>query len=896
MTKRKQDAIDTVTVEGDEIELWTAEEQASFLEAMEQMLGPSWDLSPKQLYAEAVWRKCDWLLFGGAAGGGKSDFALHHANRLSMEHPGHHSLLLRQSIPELRRSLIVRLLARIKKLGIPARYRKVDGMVSFQYENGSIIECGHCRSDEDVAKYLCFHPDHELLTEDGWKPVADVQQWDTVATVDPATMEMWYEPAVAVHEYDYDGEMIEVDQYRGVSFCVTPNHTMWLRTQKLPQLRPFRADSMPAQSYIPTTARWGRQRMPHDLVFASDGNNGRTLTFDAKTFAEFLGWWCSEGSVSPGRWAVTLHQFKPEGRAQIENLLDRMGVNWWVSGGAYSFSSKALVQWLTAECGSMAREKHLPARLVRHWPAELLDIFLAAYTAGDGTSYRDDTYRIIVTSSKRMQDELGIVGFKAGWHVSFSETPGQSVNGYPVHGPMYRVTMYPPKELSTSVRPEHVKRVRYKGKVHCVTVPPHHTLVTRRHNRVCITGNSAEYDCIIIDEATTLTDSQILQLQARLRTTREKAATGIKPHLGLFTNPGGQSHAWMYDMMVTPTDYGRKIVVFDVSQGFDKAWAVREYEAPIDPRSATGDELYDVLIPWMENLQIERDPMTQIVVGFVPSKATDNPHIDPTYLRNLNALPERRRRQLRDGDWDVFEGQFFDSYVRSIHAMPPFPIPRGWQRARGIDFGTAAPYCCLWCAWDEDGNAYIYREDYKAQLTPAEQAKRVIAASKGVDERGSEFVEEFAATVADPSVFADRRGMGKSVADLWRDAGLRVSRAKNQRVAGWANVRQYLWDWDKPNSDGTAGGPRLFIFDTCSNLLRTLPLMRHDDTNIEDLDTTQEDHALDAARYVLMVRPASSSKSSQPRGKPVGLQARVDDMMRRAAQRGQRRGKRGVPA
>lgn len=558
-TRRKPDVVDTVTLGAAEIELWTDGERAAYLEAMEQVLGPTWSLSPKQLYADAVWEKCDWLLYGGSAGPGKSEFALNHANRVALEHPGSHQLLIRQTIPELRRSLIVRMIARIAQFGIPAKYRKVDGMVSFQYDNGSIIECGHCRTDEDVARYL-----------------------------------------------------------------------------------------------------------------------------------------------------------------------------------------------------------------------------------------------------------------------------------------------------------------------------------------------SSEYQRIIVDEATLNSESQILQLQARLRTTRDKAAAGLVPKLGLFTNPGGQSHAWLYDMVVTPTAYGRKIIVVDVSQGFEKAWTIREYEAPIDPRMATTAEIYDVLLPWVQNLEIERDPMTTLVLGFVPAKASDNPHIDPTYLRNLNALPERRRRQLRDGDWDVFEGQYFDTYVRSVHVIEPFPIPRSWQRARGIDFGTTAPYGCLWAAWDEDGNCYIYRETYAALMTPAEQARQIVTASVGVDERGDEFKEEFAATVADPSVFADRRGMGKSIADMWREAGLTVARAKNQRVAGWANVRQYLWDSEKVGVDGAVGGPRLFIFNTCTNLTRTLPLMRHDDTNPEDLNTKDEDHLADCLRYVLMVRPASV-RHYRSNDKPIGLQERVNDMMRRAAE-GRLRSRKGAPA
>jgi hypothetical protein len=501
-------AVDGILSEDFDFALLTVEEQAEFIELMEQVIGDEWTLTSKQAFAEALWGKVDWMLYGGAAGGGKSEFACHHVNRLSLAIPGHMSLLIRQTIPELRRSLILRLITRVHQYKLPARYRKLDGQAGFQYENGSLVECGHCNNDEDLGKYM-----------------------------------------------------------------------------------------------------------------------------------------------------------------------------------------------------------------------------------------------------------------------------------------------------------------------------------------------SAEYDAIVIDEASQLSPTQIVGLASRLRTTKAKAARGARIHLGLFTNPGDVAHAWLYDLFVGPTNYGNSIVVYDVSQGLENSFPVREYVAPVDVLTATAADIYDVLLPWVRSLEIQADNETQLVVGFVQATTIDNPHVDRSTMKMLNALPERRRRQLRDGDWDTFDGQYFEQFNRSVHVIPPFAIPETWQRARGLDFGTRAPYACVWGAWDNDGDCYVYLEDYKAGLTPEEQAKLVIAKSSVDGKR-----EKYSATVADPSVFSDKRGMGKSIADLWRDAGLHVTRAKNARIAGWSNVRQYLWDQVKER-------PRLFIFTNCTELVRTLPMMQHDKNNGEDVDTTLEDHAADALRYLLAVRP-----------------------------------------
>ena len=54
---------------------------------------------------------------------------------------------------------------------------------------------------------------------------------------------------------------------------------------------------------------------------------------------------------------------------------------------------------------------------------------------------------------------------------------------------------------------------------------------------------------------------------------------------------------------------------------------------------------------------------------------------------------------------------------------------------------------------------------------------------------------------------------------------------------------------------GDDGLPHLYLFENCTHLIRTLPVLTHDKHRIEDVDTSQEDHAADALRYGVMSRP-----------------------------------------
>lgn len=47
----------------------------------------------------------------------------------------------------------------------------------------------------------------------------------------------------------------------------------------------------------------------------------------------------------------------------------------------------------------------------------------------------------------------------------------------------------------------------------------------------------------------------------------------------------------------------------------------------------------------------------------------------------------------------------------------------------------------------------------------------------------------------------------------------------------------------------------LYFFNTCKDMIRTLPLMQYSETVPEDLDTDLEDHEADQLRYMCMARP-----------------------------------------
>lgn len=247
---------------------------------------------------------------------------------------------------------------------------------------------------------------------------------------------------------------------------------------------------------------------------------------------------------------------------------------------------------------------------------------------------------------------------------------------------------------------------------------------------------------------------------------------------------------------------------------------------------------------WVKQLWIERNfPKEENQAEqfyFVKALPTDNANLPSTYWDTLSSLPEKLRKAYRDGNWDVFEGQYFSEWDKDRHVIEPFAIPDSWKRFRAYDHGREAPCSCGWYAVDYDGRVYKYREFYQRGLDVDQIATEVKRLSEG---------ETYEYSVADPSIFAnigytDKFG-GQTIAETFARYGIIFHPASNRRVDGWNLTHQYL-RWEALTK------PKLNFFKTCVNSIRTIPSLIHDEHRPEDIDTKSEDHAADECRYLLM--------------------------------------------
>lgn len=323
---------------------------------------------------------------------------------------------------------------------------------------------------------------------------------------------------------------------------------------------------------------------------------------------------------------------------------------------------------------------------------------------------------------------------------------------------------------------------------------------------------SAEYDVIRFDELTHFTEYMYTYMISRCR-----GANGYPKHIKSSTNPGGIGHSWVKSRFI---DIGQPNTI---------------HECQLTPES--------------------KKTSSRI---FIPSLVQDNMFLlenDPDYVDRLDNLPEKERKALKFGDWDIFDGQFFSEFRRDIHVVEPFEIPDTWRRFRTRDYGLdmCATY---WIAMDWNMNAYVYKELYESNLI-------VSAAAKKINDMTT---EDIYCDYAPPDLWNRNRDTGKSTTDIFAENNQFLTKADNNRISGWLAVHEWLKIIEDEQGCLTS---KLRIFNNCTNLIRTLPAVIHDEKNPNDVANEPHEltHAPDALRYFCtMWQLPNNQKQGLPQG------------------------------
>lgn len=364
--------------------------------------------------------------------------------------------------------------------------------------------------------------------------------------------------------------------------------------------------------------------------------------------------------------------------------------------------------------------------------------------------------------------------------------------------------------------------------------------MTHKQDRLKYQGR--HFDFVGFDELTHFSWDEYNYLFSRTRS----SGPGLRAYIRATANPGGPGHGWVKSRFITPM----------------------KPETPITAVTTVTDMAGN-------SIETESDRI------FIPSSIFDNTDLmrnNPHYIASLAMMPEADRNALLYGDWNSFSGQVFEEWKNDqdgydtqqwSHVINPFRIPNGWEIIRGYDHGYAKPFSVGWYAVDYTGCIYRIRELYGMKkdcpnvgikIEPAAVARQI----RAIEDTDPDLKGRRITGIADPSIFAKDRG--ESIADIMAKVGVYWSPGDNHRIAGKMQYH-YRMAFDEH------GRSMFYVFKNSEEFIRTVPDLVYDERNVEDVDTTQEDHIYDECRYVLMSRMIALRKNVE---KPLPLEDPLD--------------------
>jgi len=299
----------------------------------------------------------------------------------------------------------------------------------------------------------CFIDGTEILTINGWKNFRDVTEEDFVATLGKDGF-LEYQKPIKIIRKDYDGEIIKIEN-KSIEIGVTPEHRMLVKENESKEYKFIEARNLVKSYYrFLRTAKWqGKKKDYFDVV----GYKIKT-----EDWVRFMALWLAEGWADKRKVRIG-QKNKIQLVREILNKLpfkytektDKKGVT------TFTIYSSALAKMLSKY--GHAKDKFVDQN-IKELESNMIRCFLDTFVEFDG--YISHGSKEYCTSSKRLADDLQEMLLKCGSLGTIREC---TEKGYKGKRLIYRIRER--KFHEGYVEKKDIKRINYRGKVFCVTVP-----------------------------------------------------------------------------------------------------------------------------------------------------------------------------------------------------------------------------------------------------------------------------------------------------------------------------------------------------------------------------------------------------------------------------------------
>ena len=342
----------------------------------------------------------------------------------------------------------------------------------------------------------CYDNETEVFTAKGWMKFSDVKIGDVVHSINQKTKRLEPANCIAKQEYDYTGKMVHYSN-RSLDLMVTPEHKMVYLSKVTGEILTNKiADNYDSyKGGLYRYCEWEGENYSHVAI----GKH----RIDIKLFAEFMGYWLSDGSYSR-RFAFSIAQKRGhdvENRKRIFILLSKMPFEIHSRESGFEMYDKDFYEYLI-QFGK-SNEKFIP-EIIKESTKDVVKVFLDAFISCDGHIGKPRNFignrgtefisksgeRVYFTSSERMAGDIGELILKTGKRPSFYKNDSRGKHQFPNGVYNINYIVHRISECSSQTATVFNKDyIDYSGKVYDLSLDKNHTLYVRRKGKCVWSSN-----------------------------------------------------------------------------------------------------------------------------------------------------------------------------------------------------------------------------------------------------------------------------------------------------------------------------------------------------------------------------------------------------------------------
>lgn len=325
----------------------------------------------------------------------------------------------------------------------------------------------------------------EAMTDIGWIRLDELTPESKLACLIDGRVE-FHKPDKLM-AYDYDG-ILHGFRSKTVAYEVTPDHRMWTACSHSGSLFRFEtAVDIAGKSrvvlcggHLPYRGELDNLKTIASPVYAKAGCQAFKLPpcFAVEDWAEFMGWFLSEGSTGgdsyrDGKNTVHISQSReanPQTWSRINDLLTRMRLKFHGSNRGFSVNNTHLASY--CQVFGTCEKKYIPTDIFEY-PVEARRRFLEALMLGDGGFYKhqESGKRILSTASGDLAQDVQTLAFGLGYSINETTCKDKRKESYHLMHLVMLHTRTRRKIGRTKITGGGTYQRPHAGKVYCASVP-----------------------------------------------------------------------------------------------------------------------------------------------------------------------------------------------------------------------------------------------------------------------------------------------------------------------------------------------------------------------------------------------------------------------------------------